>query len=144
VPLGSDRFLIRPPCVSLSLLGHMAPPWHGRGHWFKSSTAHQAFLDPGPPVRDLAFGVVGGYPVVEGGPRQHPGDESIERHTLHDTTLAWPVAAVNRQAPSGTSTGTPKRTIRAGLDHVPRTTKSVVGPRSKACGGRTAGFRVRW
>ena len=51
-------------------------------------------------VRDLAVGV-GGHPVVEGGPGQHPGDESIEWHTLHDMTLAWSAAPVNRQALSG-------------------------------------------
>jgi hypothetical protein len=35
-------------------------------------------------------------------------------------TLAWPAAAVNRQAPSGIGAGSPKRTIRAGPAHVPR------------------------
>jgi hypothetical protein len=39
------------------------------------------------PVRGLAFGVVGGHPVVEAGSRQHPGDQSIKWRTIHAMTL---------------------------------------------------------
>jgi hypothetical protein len=51
------------------------------------------------PVGDLALGVIGRHPVVERGPRQHPGDEGIERYTIHGTTLSRPAAAVNSRQP---------------------------------------------
>jgi hypothetical protein len=47
------------------------------------------------PVRGLAFGVVDGHPVVEARPRQHPGDESVKRRTIHATTLPGAQADVN-------------------------------------------------
>src|SRR6478672_609077 len=47
------------------------------------------------PVGDLAFGVAVRHPVVERGPRQHPGDQGVERQTIHGTTLSRLVAVVN-------------------------------------------------
>jgi hypothetical protein len=55
---------------------------------------------PAQPVRDPSFGIIDRHPVVERGPRQHPGDQGIERHTIHGTTLP---RSDGRGQPRGTS-----------------------------------------
>ncbi len=70
-------------------------------------------------VRDLAFGVVGRHPVVERGHRQHPGDERIERHTIHGTTLSCPAGAANKHL--GGATPSTMRPGTSGLAPIPLT-----------------------